>query len=148
MTFGQSLKGSEIWAAARIPVCSRGAGASERDVIIFRVFLHCKKWGWLEHPFINTQPQFVRYANEHSPATNSPGNTHCRSTKRCRHGRDHDRRGRCRIAQMQIVIYLQHDSPSGPSAIRPPDSSSAFALRVAVQEVICPRVSGRKGDPQ
>ena len=34
MTFGQAFKGPEIWVLPRSPVCSRGAGASERDVII------------------------------------------------------------------------------------------------------------------
>jgi hypothetical protein len=36
----------------------------------------------------------------------------------------------------------------GRSAIRPPHPGSAFALRVAVQQVICPCVAGLTGDSQ
>ena len=47
MTIGHASEGVRKWAVPRNAVCSRGAGPSERDVIIFRVFLYCKKWGWL-----------------------------------------------------------------------------------------------------
>ena len=49
---------------------------------------------------------------------------------------------------MQIVVHLQHDPSSRTSAIRPPHPGSAVALRVAVQEVICPCVAGHTGDSQ
>jgi hypothetical protein len=52
------------------------------------------------------------------------------------------------VLKCKSSFYLQHDSPSVPSALRPPDSGSAFALRVAVQEVIGPCVAGLTGDSQ